>query len=85
MPFRLVPTLCVGMLLWDAPRHDTIASMGQLPVGSLLQSETTGVTGRGASYQFIPTQSVGTSRCKRHDVRVPVYKKSRRMPNSRIH
>ncbi len=54
---HLAQSVCVGMLLWDALRPDTVVSVGQLPVGSLLQTETAGVTGRGASYQFIPTQT----------------------------
>ena len=29
--FRLVPTLCVGMLLWDALRPDTVAPWGNSP------------------------------------------------------
>ncbi len=51
------------MLLWDALRPDIVASVGQLPAGSLLQPESA-VSGRGASWRFISTQSVGTSRCR---------------------
>ena len=38
--FSAVPTRS------HALRPDTVASVGQLPVGSLLQPETAGVTGR---------------------------------------
>ncbi|MBF8275926.1 MAG: hypothetical protein HW390_999 [Candidatus Brocadiaceae bacterium] len=54
---------------WECNLGTLCVIRQQCLLGAHLQPESAGVTGRGASYRFIPTQSVGT--CWRRDT-VPV-------------